>query len=146
MDQAPFWDENKPQAQRLVRCLWSCACQWCDILTECSHFGQGTISKVKRTLAALFHVLAPVDIEIERICLFRERVRWPAKPGFDQHDRLDLHVNYLCGRLSVREFCLSRRRWCGMGWYEWMACGAKPLLTLEEGPFLPDEYLDDGVR
>lgn len=28
-----------------------------------------------------------------------------------------------------------------MRWYEWMACSARPLLTMEEGPFLPDEYL-----
>lgn len=57
----------------------------------------------------MFHVPALMDIEIGRICLFRERVRWPAKPGFDQHDRLpDLHENCLCGRLSVREFvCLA---------------------------------------
>lgn len=107
-----------------------------------SSLGQGTISKGKRTLVALSYVPAPTDMEIRRICLFRERVRWPAKLGFDQHDRLpDLHDNCPCGRLSVSEFvCLAAG---GVGWdgMNGLACSARPVLTLEEGPFLPDEYL-----
>lgn len=73
-----------------------------------SLLGQERISKVKRTSVALFHVPAPADMELG-VFACSERVRWPAKPGFDQHDRLpDLHDNCPCGRVSVREFvCLA---------------------------------------
>lgn len=71
-DRAPFRDDSKPQAQRVVRCLWSCACQWCDVLTECSHFLAGERPRGQEALVAVFHVPVLVDIEIERICLFRE--------------------------------------------------------------------------
>lgn len=69
-DRAPFWDDSKAQAQRVVRCLWSCACQWCDVLTVCFHFWPGNGLKGKEHWLQCPHVPVLVDIEIQRICLF----------------------------------------------------------------------------
>lgn len=119
-DRAPIWDDSKPQAQRVVRCLWSCACQWCDVLTECSRFwpGNGLEGKKHWSQCSMFQCWWT-----SRSSVFgcSERVMCSPKPGFDQHDGLpDRHENCLCGRLSVSQFvCQSVGgvAWHGMnGW------------------------------
>lgn len=115
-DRTPFLDDSKPQAQRVVRCAWSCACQWCDMLNECSHFWPGDDLEGKKhwPQCSMFQCWwTSRSSELAR----SERVRWPSEPGFDQHDRLpDLHEDCLCGRQSVN------RSVCGV---EWVGVGGR---------------------
>lgn len=122
-----FWTTSKPQAQRVVRCAWSCACQWCDMLTECSHVWPGDDLEEKKhwPQCSMFQCWwTSRSSELAR----SERVMWPSEPGFDQHDRLpDLHED-LPMRPTVSQ---SASLWCGLGW-AWVdggvyGCDTRPV-------------------
>lgn len=116
---APNWDDSKPQAQRVVRCVWSCACQWCDVLITCSHFGQGTIST--RSIGR--------SVPCSSAGGHRDRAHLSAPRWSGGRPNLALISMTGCQAYIFLSVCLPV--WRPVVWSE-MACNHRPLLTVEE--------------
>lgn len=71
-DQSPLLGYDKPQAQKIVRSVWSCACQWCDILFECTHSWPGDEPEDREHWTQCSMFQCRWNIEMDGVCLFRE--------------------------------------------------------------------------